>query len=166
MQTWASVKDYEGLYRISNNGDVFSIIKNRCLKGTSANGYRKVELWKDSKGKKEYVHRLVAMAFVDNPNNLPEVNHKDGNRLNNRYDNLEWVTSSGNTKHAVYSHALKPWGNGAKPIEAIDILTGLSKYFPTISEAEREIGSRHITDVLKGKRKSCKGYTFRYVEGR
>ena len=57
------------------------------------------------------------------------------------------------------------WGNKAKPIEAINLETGERIRFATISEAEKIIGSRHITDVLKGKRKQCKGYAFQYIEG-
>jgi hypothetical protein len=108
---------------------------------------------------------MVAAAFLPNPHHKSEVNHKDSDHSNNYASNLEWVSSSENTKHAVYTHALKAWGNPAKPIEAINIESGAVIKFATISEAERALGSRHITDVLKGKRNQCKGYSFRYIEG-
>ena len=166
MEIWRDIKGYEGLYVISNHGKVKSLITNKLLSPQDNGvGYLKVELWKDKIGTKKYIHRMVATAFLPNPNHKSEVNHKDSNPSNNRVSNLEWVSSSENTKHAVYKHALKAWGNPAKPIEAINIESGAVIKFATISEAERTLGSRHITDVLKGKRNQCKGYTFRYIEG-
>lgn len=101
------------MYQISNYGNVKSLARQRknskgvymqkekllSLTNTST-GYKKVELVKNGKKKSYKVHRLVAMAFIDNPENKPEVNHIDGNKINNCVDNLEWVTSSENTIHA------------------------------------------------------------------
>ena len=166
MEVWAKVKGYEEIYAISNYGRIKNITKDRLLSPINNGvGYYRVELRRNNVGKKQYIHRMVAEAFLLNPHKKAEVNHKDGNRSNNHVSNLEWVTSSENTKHAVYKGTLKAWGNKAKPIEAISIETGTVIKFATISEAEREIGSKHITDVLKGKRSQCKGYTFRYIGG-
>ena len=96
------IKGYEH-YCISEKGEVFSKFKGDYL-NTSPNAqveYLQVSLWKNNVGKTHYVHRLVAEAFIPNPLNLPEVNHKDGNKHNNSVDNLEWVDSSGNSYHAV-----------------------------------------------------------------
>jgi len=74
----------------------FKIIKSQISK----NGYVRADLWKDDKGKKHLVHRLVAQAFIKNENNYPQVNHKDGVKTNNHYKNLEWTTKSKNQLHA------------------------------------------------------------------
>lgn len=166
MEIWKDVKGYEGLYIVSNHGRVKSFMSNKLLNlQDNGAGYLRVELWKDKTGKKTYVHRMVAEAFLPNPLHKKEVNHKDSNPRNNAVENLEWVSSSENSRHAVYKGALDAWGNSAKPIEAINIESGAVLKFATISEAEKALGSRHITDVLKGKRNQCKGYTFRYIKG-
>lgn len=166
MENWKDVKGYEGLYAVSDKGRVKNLLNNRHLVGTDNGcGYRKVELRGKGKPKKAYIHRLVAVAFLGEAEPKVEVNHKDGNPGNNAADNLEWVSSSENTRHAVYRRSLKAWGNAAKPIQSIDIETGKTLEFATISEAERFFNTRHITHVLKGKRQSAKGQTFRYLEG-
>ena len=110
------VKNYEELYEVSDCGIVRSV--DRYITGRDSTQYFKkgrnlkqlrhkdliyfvVSLWKNNKGLNKYVHRLVAETHIPNPNNLPEVNHLDGNRLNNHIDNLEWCTSSENSIHAV-----------------------------------------------------------------
>ena len=166
METWRDVKGYEGIYVVSNNGRVKNVANGRILlPQDNRKGYFRISLSKGITEKRHYIHRLVAEAFIPNPLGKKEVNHIDSNPSNNEVSNLEWVSSSENTKHAVYNGALSAWGNKAKPIEAIEIATGKIKRFATISEAEREIGSRHITDVLKGKRHQCKGFFFRYLKG-
>ena len=112
-EIWKDIKDYEGLYQISNYGNVKSLPKERrnrrgvyiqkekllSLTNTST-GYKKVELVKDGKRKGFKVHRLVAQAFIPNPDEKPQVNHIDGDKTNNYVDNLEWVTASENSIHA------------------------------------------------------------------
>ena len=95
-------------YQINEKGEIYSKKTNKILTGTIYNtGYRMVRLT-TSKGKKGYaVHRLVAITFLPNPNNLPVVNHKDGNKLNNNVENLEWVTQSYNRKHASLNNLTK-----------------------------------------------------------
>ena len=120
MEIWKDIEGYEGLYQVSNLGRVKSIYGwcgNRFVKRTKIlklkinnKGYTKVYLYKNKKSKMFFVHRLVAMAFVPNPNNLPQVNHKDGNKLNNSIGNLEWCTCSENIKHA-YKTGLKHYVN-------------------------------------------------------
>lgn len=112
---WLPVKNFENLYEVSNTGLVRSVDRVLTVKGQSdrfVKGkllyqhtnkqvcYKQVNLWKDNQGNTLYVHRLVAEAFINNPENKPEVNHIDGNRHNNCVENLEWVTSSENSYHA------------------------------------------------------------------
>lgn len=114
---WRSVVGYEGLYRVSNDGRIAS--KKRS--GTPGvvlklsmddHGYLTVCLSKQGKQRTFLVSRIVAIAFIPNPLCLPEVNHKDLNKTNNHSDNLEWMTSSQNTKHSYDKGAKKPlWGS-------------------------------------------------------
>lgn len=104
---WKPIKGYVGQYDVSDTGLVFSHKTNRLLDcGLTTHGYRRVVLTTGHKSSFKHVHRLVAEAFIPNPDNLPQVNHKDGNRLNNRADNLEWCTHSENIQHA-YDTGLK-----------------------------------------------------------
>ena len=167
METWKTIDGYNGKYAVSNKGDVKNLQNGKLVpQYDNGVGYKKVHLWKDGIGESRlYVHRLVAKTFIPHSAGREEVNHVDGNHSNNNVENLEWVTSSENSKHAVYRGALCAWGNKAKPIETTNIETGEVVKFATISEAERALGSRHIVDVLKGRRTTCKGHTFRYIEG-
>ena len=95
----AAIKDYEGLYEVDTEGNVYSLIQNNsrrkgiCKPSDNGLGYKKVTLYAaDGKAKKKYVHRLVAEAFIPNSQNKRTINHKDSNRANNSADNLEWCT--------------------------------------------------------------------------
>lgn len=110
---WKDISGYEGLYSVSNTGLVKTHIYNKILKPIIQLGYETVVLYRDKKCKAFKVHRLVAMVFIPNPNNLPQVNHKDGNKRNNfvfvnedgtvdlNKSNLEWCTAKQNTHHAI-----------------------------------------------------------------
>ena len=95
------IKDYEGKYYVTPQGDVVNA-KGKTLAPTinKKTGYKTVSLWRNNIGSSKTIHRLVALTYLTNPNNLPEVNHIDGNKLNNHVDNLEWVTRSENMIHA------------------------------------------------------------------
>lgn len=116
MEIWKTVKNYEGYLEVSNYGKVRTVdrkvphgysgvanIKGRmCSLRLKLNGYLQVSLRLGDRNRKWFlVHRMVAEAFLPNPNNLPQVNHKDGNKKNNADNNLEWCTSSENQNHAV-----------------------------------------------------------------
>ena len=106
-ELWLPIKGYEGLYEVSNTGYVRSIRKNRIIECcVSTKGYRRVCLSKDTTHKFIGIHRLVAQSFIPNPNNLTQVNHIDGEKLNNCVENLEWCNNSQNQKHA-YDNGLK-----------------------------------------------------------
>ena len=92
-------------YYVSRNGEVVSNYKKQTQKPLkiyiTKTGYHYVKLWINNKSKAEFIHRLVAKTFIDNPENKPEVNHKDGDKSNNKVENLEWVTSKENKQHAI-----------------------------------------------------------------
>lgn len=110
-EKWKPIPEYEGLYEVSNIGNVRSLIgwngreyytRVKMLKQTnSTTGYKKVELTKKGVKKSIKTHRLVAMAFIENKEKKPFVNHIDGNRLNNKVENLEWCTQKENVQHAI-----------------------------------------------------------------
>ena len=99
---WRPIRGYENLYAVSNYGEVFSFQTHKVLKAIKqSRGYLRVVLHKNGEQSSAYIHRLTASAFLDNSNNLPEVNHIDGNKCNNYVGNLEWVTSRENYDHAI-----------------------------------------------------------------
>ena len=109
-EVFEDLKGYEESYQISDFGRIFTkrrLVGNQIYYGRELvpqltnDGYLKVTLCKDGKCKKFYLHRLVAIQFINNNTNLPQVNHKDGNKLNNIVTNLEWCTKSENQNHAI-----------------------------------------------------------------
>lgn len=98
MEKWKSIKGFEGLYEVSDLGRVRSIKSDTILKGELLHGYKRVALFNE-KYKKVFVHRLVADAFIPNPDGLPQINHKDEDKTNNCVDNLEWCTSKYNMNY-------------------------------------------------------------------
>lgn len=117
-ETWKPVKGYEGLYEVSDHGNIRRIWRygrrwvGTCKPKQTKDGYLETTLYKGGKQTFIRTHRIVAQAFCENPQNKLEVNHIDGNKQNNRADNLEWVTSSENQKHA-YKLGLQRVSGGA-----------------------------------------------------
>ena len=170
-EIWRDIKGYEGLYQISNLGRVKSLgrksYSNVCLKDKilnpaleCKNGYKRVCLCKDGKEKRIKVHRLVAQAFIPNPDNKPIINHKDGNKLNNSVDNLEWISRSDNVKHAYQIGLNRPSGGGHNK-KAIRIVETGEVYISQEDCAKAINGSTAgVSMVINGKRKTniYKGY--------
>lgn len=162
-EVWKDIKGYEGLYQISNLGRVKRVTTGRILKGDkNKDGYLLVKLCKNSIGSNKRIHRLVAEAFIPNPENKPQVNHIDENKINNRVDNLEWVTANENINHGTRN------GRSGKsqsiPIIATNLKTGESQESYGLRECSRQLGlhPQNISAVLKGRLKQTKGYTFKY----
>jgi len=111
-EIWKDIECYVDLYRISNYGNVYSFgnsknVKPSKMKGwINKYGYRMVDLYKDKKCKHHFVSRLVAQHFIDNPKDKKQVNHIDGNKLNNNIKNLEWVTNKENKEHAKQNNLI------------------------------------------------------------
>lgn len=170
MEIWKEIPNTNGDYQISSLGRVKSkkwgdwkILNSH----TEKTGYKglKIRYVDSDKRRNVLVHWLVADAFLDRPKGKVEINHIDSDRTNNKVENLEFVTSSGNTEHAVRKGRLIPWNRPRKPIIAINLETNEQMEFISISKAELCFNSRHISDVLKGKRTMVKGYTFKYKGG-
>ena len=168
MEEWRNIQGYEGLYMVSNLGRVKSLermkwngngyykVPEKILEGyDNGDGYLYVNLCKEGKRKQYRINRLVAMAFIPNPNNLPEVNHKDEIRTNNRVDNLEWCNRSYNVEYSQ-----------AKAVIGISKVSGLILEFPSLMEASRQLGisQGNICDCLKGRQKSAGGYVWFYAD--
>lgn len=173
MEHWKVVEGTCGALEVSDLGRVKSNLRDgRILKTQKDNkGYHRLRMTIKRERYSFKVHRIVAQAFIPNPEDKPQVNHIDGNKDNNAASNLEWVKSMENAQHAirnglwenVYKASLKENESRKRPVIAFK--DGKSIEFDSIGDAERTLGSRHITDVLKGKRKQAKGYTFAYKEG-
>lgn len=159
---WKWIEGYEGKYKISDRGEVFSMAINSIMKQQETCGYKDVNLGKNGKYKKYRVHRLVAIAFVENPENKPHVNHLDEDRKNNHSNNLEWVTP---LENANYGNRNKNISNhsGTKIIakkEDEEIL------FNSLTEAEKSgigVTIRGISAVLHGHQHTHRGYKFKVI---
>lgn len=152
QEVWKDIKGYEGLYQISNTGKVKGLKRNKVLKLIlQRSGYYYVDLQR----KRRLVHRLVAEAFIDNPDNLPEVNHKDEDKVNNSVENLEWCDSKYNANYGTRNK------RRGKPIQCIE--TG--KIYWGIREMERQIGIKHnnIAKAIKNGTRAG-GYHWQYVD--
>lgn len=167
MQIWKDIKDYEGLYQISNDGQVKSLIKNKILKPyIHKDGYLVVRLYLNKQQKHFFVHRLVAQAFIPNINNLPIINHLDCNPQNNNVENLEWCTQSQNVQYAYFKNRVnKSLLNKHRERKIVAIKDNKEVVYNSITEAckELKINKSSICDVCKGKYKSTHGYVFKYI---
>lgn len=179
QEIWKNIKNLDGLYQISNYGNVRSINynhtgKSKLLKLFDNNGYKRVLIRYHKIAHRFLVHRLVAEAFIDNPYNKPVVNHKDGNKINNFVDNLEWVTCKGNTNHAI-EHNLRPLMNKTKRPRGKDHVMSkrilqydLNGNFIKEFSCGREINEtfsypvRCIQRCCRGERYTYKGYIWKY----
>lgn len=195
-EIWKDIQGYEGLYAVSNMGHVRSFAdtnpinrRNRILKPAfdGKGNYLFVGLHKDGKVKQVYIHRLVAIAFIPNPDNLPQVNHKDECKTNNRADNLEWCTRSYNSR---YGHGRERMIESrrrnndtkelAEKIKKTKLLRGTRdaekavlqfsmsgefiKRWRSATEAERKLGfcRTNIAKCCKGLYWQANGYIWKY----
>ena len=178
MEQWRPIQGTKGFIEVSDLGNVRSLLRGNpyLLKTqTDSKGYHRISIKIEGEKHTYKLHREVAKAFIPNPNSLPQVNHKDGNKDNNSMANLEWCTNRDNVHHAIENGL---WGSviegsrkenerRKKPIIAyrIDGAFPCTRYYESIRAAERDIGSRHITAVLKGKRTHTQGWAFQYAKG-
>lgn len=183
QEEWKDVKGFEGQYKVSNMGRVWSIsrlvriggktgscqTKDIILKqSTDLKGYKKVCLNDNGKTRCKFVHRLVAEAFINNIEGKPQINHKDGDKTNNNVNNLEWCTNGGNQKHAYRLGLNKVTGRAGRPKIAVKQLTiknEIVAMYCSLNEAGRMIGvcAVNIRKVLLGERKTAGGYKWEKV---
>lgn len=171
---WKDIKGYEGYYQVSDKGQVRRFYKDRypkLLKNRPSANYYTVSLSKNCEKKTFAVHRLVAEAFLEKPvtNEPLEVNHKDGNKLNNNVSNLEWVTQRENLLHAMKLNGHHLFGKAPRKVKCIDPLTNeVVTVYSSVSEAARNVTSNYartsITQVCKGRQASAYGYKWEYAD--
>lgn len=165
-EIWKDVAGYEGLYQVSNLGRVKSVkgVSERILKGgNDCHGYLCLNLWKNNQRIMFKIHRLVAQAFIPNPENKPQVNHIDEDKTNNVDSNLEWCTAKENNNHGTRIERVII--SNQKKVKAIDIANGEYNYYESIKACGKALGidNSNITKQLKGKLRQSGGYIFEYA---
>lgn len=182
IEIWKPIKGYEGTYEVSNLGHVRSLVridrlgrfvpeKIRSIKKNNR-GYVQISLYKDGRAKYYLLHRLVAEAFIPNPDNLPQINHKDENKDNNCVENLEWCDNIYNRRYgtgyarSVAKHDYKKIGAGnRRPVVQCDCFGNPIKMWDGVIIAAKTLGvsDSAIRNCCYGRNKTAAGYCWRYT---
>lgn len=184
-EEWRAIVGYEGLYEVSSEGNVRSLdrfaqsnqgsmqfVRGRCLSPTTMpNGYRAIILYRGHKGKSQYVHRLVAKTFIPNPDNLPQVNHKDEDKTNNSIGNLEWCDNKYNINYGTARERISRSHIALLKGRTVNQLTKDGKVVNTypnsaIAMLKTGIDASAINKVClnRPKFKTAGGYIWRYAD--
>lgn len=178
QEVWKAIEGYDGRYEISNLGRLRSYAQDRVngkikYGNRDKKGYLSVYLYKPGnngrKGTWRKMHRLVAEAFIPNPLNLPQVNHKDEDKSNNRADNLEWCDNLYNIRYGTKiertQRANMNCPTTSRRVYSVDS-EGKVELFASVGEAERKTGNAHgnIVRALKGRRPTCGGRKWYYAD--
>ena len=189
-EIWKDIEGYEGIYQVSNLGRVRSLDRNvpnynaagyvgtKILRGKilkphkmANNGYMEVHLKRNGQGNHGRIHRLVAEAFIPNPGNLPEINHKDEDKTNNRADNLEWCDGQYNSNYGTrlirISETMKGNYYNMRSVQQLSEDGKVIRTYPSVKEAAAQTGANEsvIIRICKGKKgQTAKGYRWRYAE--
>ena len=178
MEVWKDIKEYKGLYQVSNIGNVRSLnkkdslgrrVKGKIMKPVKRkDGYLHITLHKNGKAKHFLIHRLVAEAFVENKNNYKEINHIDENKINNNINNLEWCNRSYNINYGEANKNRRKTllNRRGKKIIQFDKNGNEIKIFPSLMQVVRELGlsKSDLSQCCNGKRKTTGGYRWKYIE--
>ena len=170
---WKDIAGYEGLYRVNEDGQVYSVRRKMIIKpNVNTNGYCQYSLQKNGRRRLFLGHRLVAEAFIENPHGYPIINHKNENKTDNRIANLEWCTYSYNVTYGSAFERLRNkafWEKGviASQKRVLQIFNGnVICEYSSISEAHRATGINisNISQCCMGKRKSAGKYNWKFKE--
>lgn len=171
-ELWKDIPNFEGLYQVSNLGKVKSFRRSPKFgcqpeyilnPSTSENGYANVTLYDGKSRHKFLVHRLVANSFIPNPDNLPQINHKDENRLNNRVDNLEWCTAEYNNAYGTAKFRMID--TKSRPIEQLTVDGQVLAVYRSTRIASELLGiNRGTLKSAISKQSQCNGYYWRYSD--
>lgn len=171
MEIWKDIEGYENLYKISSLGNVKSLgndktRKEKILKpAKDKKGYLVVGLHKQRKEKKYFVHRLVGQHFIENPNNYPQINHKNQTKTDNRVENLEFCDALYNCNFGTRNRrsAASRINHPKRSKQVLCLET--NKIYPSAKEVQRQLGfsQGNISMCCNGKRKQAYGYTWKYV---
>ena len=162
-EIFKEIKNYEGLYSVSNLGRVYNIRLHKFMSIFKCKGYLQLNLMKNGIRKNFYVHRLVAEAFIENPNNYPCVNHKDENKANNCVNNLEWCSYEYNNNYGSHRNNLGKYK--IIPVQMLDLQGNIIKEFDSATNAGKYLNMKNPgNDTLccRGKLKTCYGYRWKY----
>lgn len=161
-EQFKQIEGYEN-YLVSNYGRVLNLDTGRVLKPRNTSGYQQVSLWKENNQKHEYIHRLVAQAFIPNIENKPQVNHIDENKHNNHVSNLEWATVKENVNHGTRTE--RQAKALFKPVLVLDIDYNEVGFFDSIKQACEvlNVNEGNASSVAKGKLSHTKNLIFAYV---
>lgn len=160
-EIWKQIENYPNYY-VSNYGNVLSKSKNKSIllkKSKNHRGYWTVRLYNKEGWKQKFVHRLVALGFIPNPKNAPQINHKDGNKENNCVENLEWCTNKENQIHS-YANRLRK----LKIVQQYSKNGELLNEYISVAEASRKtkIGKNNISNCIYNFSKTAGGYIWKY----
>lgn len=175
QEIWKDIKGYEGLYQVSNLGNV-KRLKGKWVKKeryvsqtlTSSYKYYSVCLSNHQDKRRFFVHRLVAMTFIKNTENKPIINHIDGNKLNNKVENLEWCTYKENSKKAYELGLNKPARDlgRARKVGQYDLDNNLIKIWDCFFDINKELGfyTQNIWKCCNGCRNKANGFIWKYED--
>ena len=153
---------YEGLYAVTSCGKVWSYKRKKFLKPyTVRGGYLQVKLLKDNEKKCCYVHRLIADAYIPNPENLPQINHRDENKTNNCLQNLEWCDAKYNSNYGTRNE--KVANSNKKSILQFDLNGNFIKEWKSATDVGREVRD-NIYHCLKGDQKTAYGFIWKFKD--
>lgn len=172
MEIWKDIVGYEGCYQVSNLGRVKSLNylqkgKEQILKAQVVScGYFAVTLSKEGKSKTHTIHRLVAKTFIDNPDNLPQVNHKDEDKTNNRVENLEWCSAEYNVNYGSRTKRQSESQTNYPKFSKRVLCLETGKIYPSTMQVQRELGFANtaISSACNGKLKQAYGFHWKYID--
>jgi NUMOD4 motif./HNH endonuclease. len=170
-EIWRPVTDFEDLYQVSNLGRIRTLRTNKVLTNKNVKNYFSVRLFKDGLDTQRYVHRIVAQAFIPNPNGFREVNHKDENPHNNNVENLEWCTRKYNANYGTAQErriakfiettsSVLP-----RPVLKKNLDGDVIERYPSIKEAaiKNNVFHQNVQACCAGKQKTCHGFIYEYA---